>query len=165
MSLENLGKYEYVGHYDVIARKVRDGDFDAGVLKDTTALEWEEGAEDPAQVSASSALLRRREPEGGRGLLKRSARRSSGWTRRTPPTAPSSRASTGVRRLRPVTDAEYDVVRRLIAPFDKREKSPGRSADCSQVFQRASFLTSHRLRYILSVSPMQREEAMSKALR
>jgi phosphonate transport system substrate-binding protein len=38
--LEELGSYRYLGHYDNIARGVASGDFDAGILKDTTAEQW-----------------------------------------------------------------------------------------------------------------------------
>ena len=41
VKLEELGSYRFIGHYDNIARGVANGDFDAGILKDTTAYEWE----------------------------------------------------------------------------------------------------------------------------
>ncbi len=41
IKLEELGSYKFLGHYDNIARGVLSGDFDAGVLKDTTAYQWE----------------------------------------------------------------------------------------------------------------------------
>lgn len=41
IKLEQLGSYKFLGHYDNIARGVMAGDFDAGVLKDTTAYQWE----------------------------------------------------------------------------------------------------------------------------
>lgn len=40
IKLERLGSYRFLGHYDNIARGVLSGDFDAGVLKDTTAYQW-----------------------------------------------------------------------------------------------------------------------------
>ena len=40
VKLEELGSYRFIGHYDNIARGVANGDFDAGILKDTTAYEW-----------------------------------------------------------------------------------------------------------------------------
>ncbi len=40
MPLEQLGDYKFIGHYDNIARGVHSGDFDAGILKDTTAFKW-----------------------------------------------------------------------------------------------------------------------------
>lgn len=41
MPLEKLGSYEFIGHYDNIARGVARGLFDAGILKDTKAFKWE----------------------------------------------------------------------------------------------------------------------------
>lgn len=40
IQLEELGSYRYLGHYDNIARGVASGDFDAGILKDTSAEQW-----------------------------------------------------------------------------------------------------------------------------
>ena len=39
--LKKLGKYEFIGHYDNIARGVARGIFDAGILKDSKAFKWE----------------------------------------------------------------------------------------------------------------------------
>lgn len=41
MPVEKLGSYAFIGHYDNIARGVMNGDFDAGILKDTTASAWD----------------------------------------------------------------------------------------------------------------------------
>ena len=41
IKLEQFSEYKFIGHYDNIARAVMNGDFDAGVLKDTMALAWE----------------------------------------------------------------------------------------------------------------------------
>jgi len=41
MPLEDFGQYEFIGHYDNIARAIFNGDFDAGILKDTMAFQWE----------------------------------------------------------------------------------------------------------------------------
>lgn len=40
MSLEKLGSYKFIGHYDNIVRAIMIGDFDAGILKDTMAYKW-----------------------------------------------------------------------------------------------------------------------------
>lgn len=42
MTLERLGSYKFLGHFDNVARGVMNGDFDAGILKDTTAFEWQQ---------------------------------------------------------------------------------------------------------------------------
>jgi len=39
--LEDLSSYEFLGHYDNIAHAVYNGDFDAGILKDTMVYKWE----------------------------------------------------------------------------------------------------------------------------
>lgn len=41
LPLERLADYQFIGHYENIARGVMNGDFDAGILKDTVANEWE----------------------------------------------------------------------------------------------------------------------------
>lgn len=38
--LEQFAAYRFLGHYDNIARAVLNNDFDAGILKDTTARKW-----------------------------------------------------------------------------------------------------------------------------
>ena len=39
--LEDFKEYKFLGHYDNIVRGVMNGDFDAGILKDTMAFKWE----------------------------------------------------------------------------------------------------------------------------
>ena len=39
--LDELRAYKFIGHYDNIVPAVLNGDFDAGILKDTTAYKWE----------------------------------------------------------------------------------------------------------------------------
>lgn len=39
--MNELGSYEFLGHYDNIVRAVINGDFDAGILKDTMAYKWQ----------------------------------------------------------------------------------------------------------------------------
>jgi phosphonate transport system substrate-binding protein len=40
IQLDQLEQYKFIGHYDNIARAVLNNDFDAGILKDTTATKW-----------------------------------------------------------------------------------------------------------------------------
>lgn len=125
MPIEKLGKYEYAGHYDVIARKVRDGDFDAGILKDTTALAWEgKGLRilyrsphlPPYCVVASRKV--------DEGLLKKAREAFLRLDEKDPARRPIIQAlDKEYDGFAPASDAEYDVVRRLIAPFEKREKT------------------------------------------
>ena len=41
MPLEKFRKYDFLGHYDNIVRGVLHGDYDAGILKDTKAYKWQ----------------------------------------------------------------------------------------------------------------------------
>ena len=41
ITLDKFAEYKFIGHYDNIARAVMNGDFDAGILKDTMAYKWE----------------------------------------------------------------------------------------------------------------------------
>lgn len=41
VDLAKLGSYDFIGHYDNIARSVIRGFYDAGILKDTTAFKWQ----------------------------------------------------------------------------------------------------------------------------
>lgn len=41
IKLEQFSEYKFLGHYDNIARAVKIGDFDAGILKDTMAYQWQ----------------------------------------------------------------------------------------------------------------------------
>lgn len=42
LKLSDFSEYRFIGHYDNIARAVYSGDFDAGILKDTTAFKWQD---------------------------------------------------------------------------------------------------------------------------
>lgn len=119
--LEKLGKYEFIGHYDNIARGVARGLFQAGILKDTKALKWKDKGLriiystphlPPYNITASSKVdnalldkIRRaflkldiNKPEHKK-VIKAMGQKYDGF------------AST--------SDAEYDVVRKLIKPFEK----------------------------------------------
>ena len=121
MPLEKLGKYEFIGHYDNIARGVARGFFQAGILKDSKALKWKDKGLriiystpplPPYNITASSkvdkvlldnirkAFLRLdiNKPEH-KAVIKAMGKKYDGF------------ASTN--------DAEYDVVRKLIKPFEK----------------------------------------------
>jgi len=123
--LEQFGSYRFLGHYDNIARGVLNGDFDAGILKDTSALHWQEQGLrilhaspdlppynivvsrklDPATVTAirSALLALDARNEKHSVVIKALDKKYDGF------------AAT--------SDAEYDVVRRMVAPFEKKETS------------------------------------------
>ena len=121
MPLEKLGKYEFIGHYDNIARGVARGLFDAGILKDSKALKWQKKGLrilystphlPPYNIAASSkvdvALLRQMQkaflqldinkPEH-KAVIKTMGKKYDGFVA--------------------TNNAEYDVVRKLVKPFEK----------------------------------------------
>lgn len=42
INMEDFSSYQFIGHYDNIARAVKNGDFEAGILKDTMAFAWQD---------------------------------------------------------------------------------------------------------------------------
>lgn len=119
--VEKLGKQEFLGHYDNIARAVVRGFYDAGILKDTTALKWQDQGLrilhtspqlPPYNITASSKVDAAMLEKMRRAFLKLDARN------------PAHHAI--IKALDPeydgfaaTNDAEYDIVRELIAPFEK----------------------------------------------
>jgi phosphonate transport system substrate-binding protein len=121
IKLEQFSEYRFIGHYDNIARAVMNGDFDAGILKDTMAYKWEgKGLRilysspdlPPYNITASKNVdpvllqqLRKafldldgKKPEHLK-IIKSLDKKYNGF------------AATN--------DGEYDVVRQLIKPFSK----------------------------------------------
>jgi len=121
INMEDFSSYKFIGHYDNIARAVLNGDFEAGILKDTMAYQWEEKglrilAESPAlppyNIAAKGDIdddtlaklkdaflsLDKNKPEHLK-VIKAIDKKYDGF------------AAT--------SDAEYDVVRELIKPFNK----------------------------------------------
>jgi phosphonate transport system substrate-binding protein len=121
IKLEELGSHKFIGHYDNIARGVASGDFDAGILKDTTAFEWQKKGlriihaspelppynisvnryMDEATYQALQTALLKLDPSRPEHLavIKALDRSYDGFAK--------------------ATDAEYDIVRKLIKPFEK----------------------------------------------
>jgi len=120
MPLDKLGSYKFIGHYDNIARGVQNGDFDAGILKDTKAFKWQsKGLRilyssphlPPYNITVSKKLdkvtreklkkaflaLNDKNPKH-REVIKSLSKKYNGFA--------------------PATDADYDVVRDLIKPFN-----------------------------------------------
>jgi phosphonate transport system substrate-binding protein len=121
VKLEQFSEYQFLGHYDNIARAVLNNDFDAGVLKDTMALKWEgKGLRilyrspplPPYNIAVSAKVDKKlvaqlrdaflaldgKNPEH-LAIIKALDKKYDGFA--------------------PTSDAEYDVVRTLIAPFNK----------------------------------------------
>lgn len=121
IKMEQFSGYEFLGHYDNIARAVLHGDFDAGILKDTMAYKWEgKGLRilyrspelPPYNIVASKNVddkllgqlrqaflnLDGKNPEHLK-IIKALDKKYDGFAR--------------------TSDAEYDVVRELVKPFTK----------------------------------------------
>jgi phosphonate transport system substrate-binding protein len=121
MPLESFGKRAYIGHYDNIARGVLNKDYDAGIVTDSKARKWNKGGLrviysseklPPYNIAAKGnidhalflklqeALLKldRRNPNHGR-VLDALGKDYDGFEK--------------------TSDAEYDVIRRLIKPFQQ----------------------------------------------
>ena len=121
VKLDSLGSYKFLGHYDNIVRAVLHGEFEAGILKDTKAYKWEGkgirvlySSEElpPYNIAASSnvddeLLAKLKEAfisldvknEAHRKIIKALGEKYDGFVA--------------------TSDAEYDVVRKLVAPFNK----------------------------------------------
>ncbi|MGD8484456.1 MAG: PhnD/SsuA/transferrin family substrate-binding protein [Thioalkalispiraceae bacterium] len=122
IKLDQFSEYKFLGHYDNIARAVMSGDFDAGILKDTMAFNWEgKGLRilyssphlPPYNITASKNVdsktlktlreaflnLNGNNPEHLK-IIKALDKKYDGFA--------------------PTSDAEYDVVRQLIKPFTKQ---------------------------------------------
>lgn len=119
--LNEFSMYDFLGHYDNIVRAVLHGEFAAGILKDTMAYKWMNkgirilyASEDlpPYNIAASknvsNSMLHRlqaaflklnvKNPQNMR-IIKTLDKNYDGFAK--------------------TTDKEYDVVRRLIAPFNR----------------------------------------------
>jgi phosphonate transport system substrate-binding protein len=121
MPLERLGSYKFIGHYDNIARGVANGDFDAGILKDTTAYQWEKKGLRILYASPDlppyNIVVSRNVDEALYQAVKRALLKLD-------PQQPEHLKV--IKALDPTydgfvetSDAEYDVVRQLIKPFEK----------------------------------------------
>jgi phosphonate transport system substrate-binding protein len=125
MPLEKLGRYEFIGHYDNIVRAVLNHDFDAGILKDTMAYKWEgKGIRilyrspelPPYNITASKKVSKE--------MLGKLQKAFLNLDPGNPEHAPIIKAlDKKYDGFAPTSDAEYDVVRKLIQPFDKAGKN------------------------------------------
>lgn len=119
MPLQRLGKYSFVDHYDNVIRGVLVGDYDAGIVLDSTARRWEGrgirvlyASEDlpPYNIAVSSKIDRATVKRLQDALLRLDAA--------TP--ADKSIIHTldqSYTGFAPASDADYDIVRKLIKPF------------------------------------------------
>jgi len=120
--LEQFGEYKFIGHYDNIVRAVMNGDFDAGILKDTMAYKWNgKGIRilysspelPPYNITASNNV--------DDALLARLREAFLSLDEKNPAHVPIIKAvDKKYDGFAPTGDAEYDIVRELIKPFDNK---------------------------------------------
>ncbi len=119
--LEKLGKQVSIGHYDNISRAVARGFYDAGILKDTTALKWQgQGLRilhvspqlPPYNITASAKV--------DRLLLEKMRKAFMKLDIYNPEHSAVIKAlDSEYDGFAATNDAEYNIVRELIAPFEK----------------------------------------------
>lgn len=121
IKMEDFSEYRFIGHYDNIARAVMNGDFDAGILKDTMAFQWQgKGLRilyasphlPPYNISANGNLSDELVEELKKAFLELN-----------PKDPEEMKVIKAVDKdydgFAATSDAEYDIVRKLIAPFNK----------------------------------------------
>ena len=120
MPLEHLGSYVFLGNIENIVSGVMNGDFEAGIIKDSLARKWEgkglkilyaSSALPPFNIAANHNMNDHLFAQVRKALLKLDIR--------NPEHAKILQAMdeqyTG---FGPVKDQEYDVIRKLIKPFE-----------------------------------------------
>jgi len=122
MPLEKLSSYEFIGHYDNIVRAVLNKDFDAGILKDTMAYKWEgKGIRilyetpdlPPYNIAASKKV--------NNVVLKKLQKAFLELDTNNPEhMAVIKSLDKKYNGFAPTNDQEYDIVRKLIKPFDNK---------------------------------------------
>jgi phosphonate transport system substrate-binding protein len=121
INLEDFSEYKFIGHYDNIARAVMIGDFDAGILKDTTAYKWEGKG---LRILHSTPELPPYNIAAARHVdeptLKKIQKAFLDLDASNPEHLQVIKAlDKKYDGFAPTSDAEYDVVRNLIKPFVK----------------------------------------------
>lgn len=121
IKLNEFSRYDFLGHYDNIVRAVLHGEFDAGILKDTMAYKWMNrgvrilyASEDlpPYNIAASKNVSKSMLHKLQVAFLKLNAKNPEHME--IIKTLDKNYDGFAI-----TSDEEYDVVRRLIAPFNK----------------------------------------------
>jgi len=119
--LEQFGSYRFLGHYDNIARGVLNGDFDAGILKDTSAYQWQEKGlrilHASPELPPYNIVVNKKLKPGAIAAIQAALLKLDV---KNPAHASVIKAlDASYDGFAPVSDSEYDVVRTLVAPFEK----------------------------------------------
>ena len=121
IKLEQFSEYQFLGHYDNIARAVLNNDFDAGVLKDTMAFKWEgKGLRilyrspplPPYNIAISAKVDKQLAAKLRDAFLALDGKNPEHLTI-------IKALDKKYDGFAATSDAEYDVVRELVAPFNK----------------------------------------------
>lgn len=119
IKLEDFASYDYLKHYDNIAKAVLNGDFDAGILKDTVAEKFEpQGLRiihiSPPLASYLFAVSNRIAPDA----ITKIKSAMLALNTDTPDNKAVLRAlDQGYDGFELAEDQDYNVIRKLIAPF------------------------------------------------
>ena len=119
ISLDQFSEYKFIGHYDNIVRAVMNGDFDAGILKDTMAYKWNGKG---IRILYSSPELPPYNITASRNvddaLLAKLRKAFLSLDENKPADALVIKAvDKRYDGFAPTSDAEYDIVRQLVRPF------------------------------------------------
>lgn len=119
MPLEKLGQYKFIGHFDNIVRGILYKDYDAGILKDTTAFMWKDKGIrtiysspelPPYCIVAGSEVNDTLFEEIKTALLKLDARNPEHYT-------VIKSLDESYDGFSAAQDSDYAIVRKLIEPF------------------------------------------------
>jgi len=120
IKLEQFSKYRFIGHYDNIARAVMNSDFDAGILKDTKAYKWQEKG---LRILHSSPALPPYNIVASKNVNAATLKKLKNiFLSLSKNNAEELKVIKAVDKkydgFAATSDAEYDVIRKLIAPFE-----------------------------------------------
>ena len=120
IKLNQFKEYRFIGHYDNIARAVMNKDFDAGILKDTMAYKWQEKG---LRILHSSPALPPYNIVASKNVNKATMKELKhvflSLDKNNPVHLKVIKAiDKKYDGFAATNDAEYDVVRKLIAPFE-----------------------------------------------
>ncbi|NOX92425.1 MAG: phosphate/phosphite/phosphonate ABC transporter substrate-binding protein [Gammaproteobacteria bacterium] len=123
INMEDFSDYKFIGHYDNIARAVVNGDFDAGILKDTMAFAWQGKGKGLRILAESPALPPYNIAASGDIDDDTLAKLKDAFLNLDKNNPMHLQVIKAVDKkydgFAATSDAEYDVVRELIKPFNK----------------------------------------------